>query len=186
MSYGNQGDGGYGAQPPGGGYGQQPPSGGGYGQQPPSGGGYGQQPPSGGGYGQQPPSGGGYGQQPPSGGGYGQQPPSGGGYGQQPPGYGAGGYGGAPQTPPDNHLVAAILTTIFCCLPLGIVSIVKSSQVNQKWQVGDYQGAMEASEEAKTWWKRALIFGLIAEVLIVVAYVLFFVILVSSATYSSY
>ncbi|MER6580199.1 hypothetical protein [Nonomuraea sp. NPDC001023] len=29
MSYGNQGDGGYGAQPPGGGYGQQPPSGGG-------------------------------------------------------------------------------------------------------------------------------------------------------------
>nr|WP_055503039.1 DUF4190 domain-containing protein [Nonomuraea pusilla] len=93
MSYGEQGgNGGYGAQPPGGGYGQpgygqQPPSGGGYGQQPPAGGGYGQQPPSSGGYGQQPPSGGGYGQQPPSGGGYGQQPPSGGGYGQQPPSY---------------------------------------------------------------------------------------------------
>ncbi|MEU0568064.1 CD225/dispanin family protein [Nonomuraea sp. NPDC005983] len=186
MSYGNQGDGGYGAQPPGGGYGQQPPSGGGYGQQPPSGGGYGQQPPSGGGYGQQPPSGGGYsyGQQPPSGGGYGQQPPSGGGYGQQPPG--GGGYGqpggyGAPSTPPDNHLVAAILTTLFCCLPFGIVSIVKSSQVNSKWQAGDYQGAMQASEEAKTWWKRALIFGIIAEVIIVVGYVLLFVILASAA-----
>ncbi|MER6947800.1 CD225/dispanin family protein [Nonomuraea sp. NPDC000554] len=195
MSYGNQGDGGYGAQPPGGGYGQQPPSGGGYGQQPPGGGGYGQQPPSGGGYGQQPPSGGGYGQQPPSGGGYGygQQPPSGGGYGQQPPsggGYGQqppGGYGqpggyGAPSTPPDNHLVAAILTTLFCCLPFGIVSIVKSSQVNSKWQAGDYQGAMQASEEAKTWWKRALIFGIIAEVLIIVGYVLLFVILASTAS----
>ncbi|MGN9839400.1 CD225/dispanin family protein [Nonomuraea sp. H19] len=179
MSYGNQGDGGYGAQPPGGGYGQQPPSGGGgYGQQPPSGGGYGQQPPSGGGYG------GGYGQQPPSGGGYGQQPPSGGGYGP-PPG---GGYGAPGQQPPDNHLVAAILTTLFCCLPFGIVSIVKSSQVNQKWQIGDFQGAMQASEEAKTWWKRSLIFGGIMWGLIVIAYVLIFVIFAASmsATYSSY
>jgi hypothetical protein len=156
MSYGNQGDGGYGAQPPGGGYGQQPPSGGGYGQQPPSGGGYG--------------------------GGYGQQPPSGGGYGG---GYGQGGYG-APQGPPDNHLVPAILTTLFCCLPFGIVSIVKSSQVNSKWQVGDYQGAMLASEEAKTWWKRALIVGAIVNGLIIVGYILLAVVLVASNTPSYY
>ncbi|MEV4285083.1 CD225/dispanin family protein [Nonomuraea bangladeshensis] len=192
MTYGNQGDGGYGSQPPGGGYGQQPPSGGGgYGQQPPSGGGYGgygQQPPSGGGYGQQPPSGGGYGEQPPSGGGYGgygQQPPSGGGYGgygQQPPG--GGGYGG--QQPPDNHLVPAILTTLFCCLPLGIVSIVKSSQVNQKWQVGDYQGAVQASEEAKTWWKRSIIFGAIGWGLLVLFYVVVFVLLAASMPSTSY
>ncbi|UBU16964.1 CD225/dispanin family protein [Nonomuraea gerenzanensis] len=178
MSYGNQGDGGYGQQPPsgggyGGGYGQQPPSGGGYGQQPPSGGGYGQQPPSGGGYGQQPPSGGGYG------GGYGQQPPSGGGYG--------GGYGGGPGgNPPDNQLVPAILTTLFCCLPLGIVAIVKSSQVNQKWQIGDFAGAQQAAEEAKTWWKRSLIIGAIGIGLLIIAYVLFFVILAASVstTYS--
>ncbi|MEV5496345.1 CD225/dispanin family protein [Nonomuraea fuscirosea] len=192
MSYGNQGDGGYGAQPPGGGYGQQPPSGGGYGQQPPSGGGYGQQPPSGGGYGQQPPSGGGYGQQPPSGGGYGggygQQPPSGGGYGQQPPGGYGGGYGGGPGgNPPDNHLVPAILTTLFCCLPLGVVSIVKSSQVNQKWQIGDFAGAQQASEEAKTWWKRSLIIGAVGYGLLIIAYVLFFVIFAASmSSYSSY
>ncbi|TDC98707.1 CD225/dispanin family protein [Nonomuraea deserti] len=197
MSYGNQGDGGYGAQPPGGGYGQQPPSGGGgYGQQPPSGGGgYGQQPPSGGGYG------GGYGQQPPSGGGgYGQQPPSGGGYGggygQQPPsgggGYGDGGYGQPPGggyggggNPPDNQLVPAILTTLFCCLPLGIVALVKSSQVNSKWQVGDYQGAMQAAEEAKTWWKRSLIFGAIGIVIGIIAYiVIFFILAASVSTYS--
>ncbi|HEX4814338.1 MAG TPA: CD225/dispanin family protein [Nonomuraea sp.] len=168
MSYGNQGDGGYGAQPPGGGYGQQPPSGGGgYGQQPPSGGGYG-------GYGQQPPSGGGgyggYGQQPPSGGGYG------GGYGQQPPS--GGGYGG--QQPPDNQLIPAILTTLFCCLPFGIVAIVKSSQVNQKWQIGDYQGAMQAAEEAKTWWKRSLIFGAIAIGLLIIFYVVVFILLAAS------
>ncbi|MFD2353366.1 CD225/dispanin family protein [Nonomuraea ferruginea] len=120
-----------------------------------------------------PPSGGGYG-------GYGEQPPSGGGYGGPPPGYGQqpGGYG----TPPDNHLVAAILTTLFCCLPLGIVSIVKSTQVNQKWQIGDMQGAMAASEEAKTWWKRSLIAGIAMYALIIVGYIVFFMIIAASVT----
>lgn len=129
-----------------------------------------------GGYGAQPPGSGGYGAQPP-GGGYG--PPPGGGYG--PPG----GYG-APQTPPDNHLVAAILTTLFCCLPFGIVSIVKSSQVNSKWAAGDYQGAVAASEEAKTWWKRALIVGVIVEVVVIVLYILFFVVLLANTPSSTY
>lgn len=122
---------------------------------------------------------GGYGAQPP-GGGYGAQPPSGGGYGEQPPGgYGQPGGYGAPQTPPDNHLVAAILTTLFCCLPLGIVSIVKSSQVNSKWQVGDYQGAMLASEEAKTWWKRSLIVGIIMGVLGIIAFIVYIAVIAS-------
>lgn len=29
-----------------------------------------------------------------------------------------------PQFPPNNHLALAIITTILCCLPAGIVSIV--------------------------------------------------------------
>lgn len=53
--------------------------------------------------------------------------------------------------PPSNYLVWAILTTIFCCLPLGIVSIVFASQVNSKWAVGDTQGAYESSRKAKLW-----------------------------------
>ena len=40
------------------------------------------------------------------------------------------------QTVP-NYLVQAILTTLFCCLPLGIVSIVFATQVNSKLSVGD-------------------------------------------------
>lgn len=56
-----------------------------------------------------------------------------------------------PQAPPPNYLVWAILTTILCCLPFGIVSIVYSAQVNSKWAAGDYTGALSASKNAKTW-----------------------------------
>jgi hypothetical protein len=55
------------------------------------------------------------------------------------------------QTPPPNYLVFAILTTIFCCQILGIVSIVFAAQVNSKWNAGDVQGAIDASKNAKLW-----------------------------------
>ncbi len=59
-------------------------------------------------------------------------------------------------TPPSgpyvpNHLVWAILTTLFCCLPLGIVSIVYAAQVDGKRAAGDLAGAREASRKAGNW-----------------------------------
>jgi hypothetical protein len=36
-------------------------------------------------------------------------------------------------------------------MPFGIVSIVYAAQVNSKLAVGDYAGAMDASQKAKTW-----------------------------------
>ncbi len=50
-----------------------------------------------------------------------------------------------------NHLVWAILSTLFCCLPLGIVSIVYAAQVDGKRAAGDIAGALEASGKAKFW-----------------------------------
>lgn len=50
---------------------------------------------------------------------------------------------------PDNYLVYAILTTLFCCLPFGIAGIVKAAQVSTKYQAGDYEGAVQASADAK-------------------------------------
>jgi hypothetical protein len=54
-------------------------------------------------------------------------------------------------TPVPNYLVPAILVTIFCCMPLGIVAIYQSSQVNTRLATGDVAGAREASETAKRW-----------------------------------
>lgn len=74
-------------------------------------------------------------------------------YGQQP--YGQPGYAQQPQAvamvPVKNHLVMAILATLFCCVPLGAVGIVFASQVNSKLAVGDVAGAQKASKNALLW-----------------------------------
>ena len=60
-----------------------------------------------------------------------------------------------PQSPtgaaPQNYLVWAILSTICCCLPLGIVAIVYAAQVDSKFAAGDYAGAQQSSDNAKQW-----------------------------------
>ncbi len=63
----------------------------------------------------------------------------------------------APGAPPaakpqiNNYLVPAIVVTICCCIPGGIVAIVYAAQVNQKLQAGDIAGAQAASNNAKLW-----------------------------------
>ena len=53
--------------------------------------------------------------------------------------------------PPKNYLVETILTTIFCCWPLGIPSIVYASRVEKKFYRGDITGAEVDSANAKKW-----------------------------------
>lgn len=48
-----------------------------------------------------------------------------------------------------NYLWQSIVVTLCCCLPLGIVSIIFSAQVNSKLAQGDIAGAQEASQKAK-------------------------------------
>ena len=56
-----------------------------------------------------------------------------------------------PYPKPSNNLVWGILTTILCCLPFGIVSIVFASKVDGLWYSGQYQEAKDASRKAGTW-----------------------------------
>lgn len=50
---------------------------------------------------------------------------------------------------PDSNLVWAILCTILCCLPLGIVAIVKATSVEKLWNQGRHHEAQRAAEDAK-------------------------------------
>ena len=123
---------------------------------------------------------------------WGTNPPDGGQQGGQPGGqpggqqqYGAPQYGspqyGAPQygspygqpagSPPPNYLVWAILTTIFCCLPLGIASIVFAAQVNGKYAAGDVAGAQESSRKAKQFAIWSAVVGVVVGALYAIAVV---------------
>lgn len=62
-----------------------------------------------------------------------------------------------------NYLVQAILVTLCCCLPFGVVAIVYAAQVNGKLAGGDMNGAMESSRNAKMWCWIALGAGLVAQ-----------------------
>lgn len=52
---------------------------------------------------------------------------------------------------PDNFLPWAILSTILCCLPFGIVAIVYSTQVDSYWFSGNYEAARRSARRARTW-----------------------------------
>ena len=50
-----------------------------------------------------------------------------------------------------NHLVWAILMTLFCCLPGGIVALVYASRVDTLVATGNIDQAREASDKARFW-----------------------------------
>ena len=52
---------------------------------------------------------------------------------------------------PDNNLVWAILATVLCCLPFGIVAIIKSTQVDSFWAAGRYDEAVQAAPTPAKW-----------------------------------
>lgn len=111
-------------------------------------------------------------QQPPPPPSFNQQPPYYGpppqGYGQTRPPVGQSNLFGAYTQDVPNYLVPAILSTIFCCVPAGIVAIVYAAQVNSKKQLGDFGGAAEASSKAQTWCWVSFGLGLIVIVLNVI------------------
>ena len=77
---------------------------------------------------------------------------------------------------PENYLVWAILVTICCCLPLGIVSIINATKVSSAYAVGDYVGAEKASKDAKKW----AIWGAVSGGVFVLLYLLFVVVVAAA------
>ena len=50
-----------------------------------------------------------------------------------------------------SYLTEAILVTLFCCMPLGIVAIVHAAQVSAKVAAGQFAAAREDAAAAKKW-----------------------------------
>ena len=57
----------------------------------------------------------------------------------------------------NSHLTKAIITTLLCCLPLGVIAIVYASSVEAKVSAGDLIGARIASRKANDWGNYSII-----------------------------
>ncbi len=86
------------------------------------------------------------------------------------------------QGKPNNNLVWAILTTLFCCLPFGIAAIVSASKVDSLYASGQYAEAQKAADSAKKW----SIWAAVSGVVVIVGYLVFVVILGVAAGSSGY
>lgn len=76
------------------------------------------------------------------------------------------------QRMPETNLVWAILCTVLCCLPLGIVSIIKATSVEKLWYQGRYQEAMDASRSAKNY---ALVGALSSLIFLIIYFAFIFI-----------
>ncbi len=94
----------------------------------------------------------------------------------QQPYYGQPPYGEAPRYPqyapgqqpqgqippcPPTYLVWAIITTVCCCTPLGIVAIIYAANIKNAYYRGDYMKAVRNSNRAQAWIIAAIVLGLI-------------------------
>lgn len=66
---------------------------------------------------------------------------------------------------PKSYMGWAIVFTLLCCLPTGIVAIIYASQVTSKFHTGDIDGAYRASDRAQLWIIISFVLGLVANVL---------------------
>ncbi|MEC3977211.1 CD225/dispanin family protein [Amycolatopsis sp. H20-H5] len=78
------------------------------------------------------------------------------------------GAGYNPGPPPASNLVWGIVTTVLCCLPFGVVSIVQAAKVAGLWANEQPEAALAAARSARTWAIAAAVFGLVLWVLVAV------------------
>jgi len=71
---------------------------------------------------------------------------------------------------PNSYLALAIISTVLCCLPTGIVSIIYATKVNSHYEDGNYAEAERASKNAKTWGIVSIVGGVLVWVLSVILF----------------
>ena len=82
---------------------------------------------------------------------------------------------------PKTWMAESILVTLFCCLPFGIIGIVKASNVTSLYAAGNVDAAMVASADAKKWATIGFICGLASLFIYALAYICGFAALMSVA-----
>ncbi|MGN0877939.1 MAG: CD225/dispanin family protein [Oligosphaeraceae bacterium] len=71
---------------------------------------------------------------------------------------------GAPQPQPapfNSHMTLAVVSTVCCCVPLGIVAIIQASQANSFYHAGNLEAATACAEKARSWAIWSMVLGLV-------------------------
>lgn len=68
-------------------------------------------------------------------------------------------------TKPESYLGLSIFSFLCCCWLFGLIALVYSCQVDSAWTVGDVNGAVSASRNAKSWNFASIITGIVVLVL---------------------
>ena len=71
------------------------------------------------------------------------------------------------QYPPRSYLLFAVLVTIFCFWPTGIVALVNALRVNHLWKSQEHDKARKASRRARDWGLVSLAIGIVVVVVAV-------------------
>lgn len=67
----------------------------------------------------------------------------------------------SPQEPMPRTYMVWNLVLCLGCIITGVIGLIFSSKVSQRWQAGDYEGACRASADAKLMLLASAVFGLI-------------------------
>lgn len=70
-----------------------------------------------------------------------------------------------PQGKFDSGLALAIISTLCCCMPLGIVSIIYAAQASSAFSTGNYEKAQNDAGIAKKWAIASIITGAVLNIL---------------------
>ena len=76
-----------------------------------------------------------------------------------------------PDGRPRTNMILAILVTVCCCVPFGIVGIVYASRVDSAWNTGHFEEAEKFSRKARNW----SLWGLALSLLFYIAYIILIV-----------
>jgi len=79
---------------------------------------------------------------------------------------------------PENNLVLAIFCTACCCLPAGIYAIIKANDVNNQYNMGQYEMAVQSAKDAKKW----SLIGIGASAVVWVLYIIFYIFIIVIAS----
>ncbi|XP_033638926.1 cell death-inducing p53-target protein 1 homolog [Asterias rubens] len=86
------------------------------------------------------------------------------------------------QVEPNDYLCFSIFVMLLCCLPFGIIALIKSMDVRSLVAVRDFNAAARASKSAKNWNVAGLVSGLMIYIFTVIIMIIWFVVFANAVS----